>query len=104
MIDIKRGGNTMRKKLSTVLVVMITIAFMGLFANAAFAEDVSRLSKEELKSMMDDLKVVIIDVRTGRDWNESKLKIKGAIREEPRNASSWAGEYDNRKTYVLYCA
>ena len=94
----------MKVKLSKVMAVMITMAFMGLSANVASAEDVSRMSKEELKSMMGDPKVVIIDVRSGFDWNQSKLKIKGAIREEPRNATSWAGKYNKRQTYVLYCA
>ncbi len=94
----------MKEKLPTILTCLLIFFFMGLFANAAFAEDVSRLSKEELKSMMGDPKVVIIDVRTGRDWDGSKLKIMGAVREVPRDATSWAGEYVKRKTYVLYCA
>lgn len=94
----------MKVKLSAVLTGIITIALVGWCANVASAEEVSRMSKEELKSMMGDPKVIIIDVRTGSDWNESKLKIKGAVREEPRNANSWAGKYDKHQTYVLYCA
>ncbi|KPK25243.1 MAG: hypothetical protein AMK69_14780 [Nitrospira bacterium SG8_3] len=94
----------MKENLSKVLAVMITMVLLGLYANLASADDVSGMSKEDLKSMMGDPKVVIIDVRTGRDWSESKLKIKGAVREEPRNATSWADKYDKHHTYVLYCS
>ncbi len=94
----------MKKKLPTILLYLLTFMLMGLFENAAVAEDVSRVTKEELKSMMSDSQLVVIDVRTGKDWNGSKSKIKGAVREEPRKATSWAGKYDKQKTYVLYCA
>ncbi len=94
----------MREKLSIVLVAMTTFALLGLFSNSAVAEDVSRMTKEELKTMMGESQLVVIDVRTGKDWDGSKLKIKGAVREEPRKATSWAGKYDKRQTYVLYCA
>jgi hypothetical protein len=104
MINNKCRGNPMRKKLTIFLVAMTIFALLGLFANSAVAEDVSRVTKEELKTMMGESQLVVIDVRTGKDWDGSKLKIKGAVREEPRNATSWAGKYDKQKTYVLYCA
>jgi hypothetical protein len=94
----------MKEKLPTILQYLLIFILVGLFANAAVAEDVSRMTKEELKSMIGDPKLVVIDVRTGNDWNGSKSKIKGAVREEPRKATSWAEKYDKQKTYVLYCA
>ena len=94
----------MKEKLTIVLVAITTFALLGLFAKSAVAEDVSRMTKEELKSMMDETQVVVIDVRTGKDWEGSTSKIKGAVREQPRKATSWAGKYDKQKTYVLYCA
>jgi hypothetical protein len=94
----------MKEKLPTILQYLLIFILVGLFANAAVAEDVSRMTKEELKSMIGDPKLVVIDVRTGNDWNGSESKIKGAVREEPKKAASWADKYDKQKTYVLYCA
>ena len=94
----------MTHKISTALMYLLVFVFMGLFAKGVAAGDVPRMTKEELKSLMDNAQVVIIDVRTDSDWNESTLKIKGALREKPRDAESWADKYDKTKTYVLYCA
>ena len=94
----------MKERLSKVLTVLLVLAFMALFAKTAVAEEVSRMPKEELRAMLDNPDVVIIDVRTGKDWKNSQSKIKGAIREKPKKAKSWADKYDKDKTYVLYCA
>ena len=94
----------MKERLSKVLTVLLALASMALFAKAAVADEVPRMSKEELRSMLGNPDVVIIDVRAGKDWEASQSKIKGAVREEPRQAESWADKYDKDKTYVLYCA
>jgi hypothetical protein len=94
----------MKERLSKVLTVLLALASMVLFAKAAVAEEVSRMPKEELRAMLGNLDVVIIDVRTGKDWKNSQSKIKGAVREEPKKAKLWADKYDKDKTYVLYCA
>ena len=94
----------MNKKLSTTLMYLLAIVFVGLFAKGVVADEVPRMTKKELKSLMDDNQVVILDVRAGWDWIRSKSKIKGAIRENPKDVESWAGKYDKSKTYVLYCA
>ena len=94
----------MKGRLSKVLIVLLAFASMALFAKAAVADEVPRMSKEELKAMLGNPDVVIIDVRSGNDWEASQSKIKGAVREEPRQAKSWADKYDKDKTYVLYCA
>jgi hypothetical protein len=94
----------MYKKLSKTLMYLLAIVFMGLFAKGVVAGEVPRMTKEELKTLMDDNQVVILDVRAGGDWIRSRSKIKGAIRENPKDVESWAGKYDKSKTYVLYCA
>ncbi len=39
------------------------------------------------------------------DWDNSKVKIQGAVREDPdKNVKSWAEKYSKDKTIVLYCA
>ena len=94
----------MKERLSKVLTVLLALASMALFAKAAVAEEVSRMPKEELRAMLGNPDVVIIDVRVGKDWKDSQSKIKGAIREKPKKAKLWADKYDKDKTYVLYCA
>ena len=83
---------------------VITVVTICIVTQLAIAAEVSRITKEELKSRFDDLDVVIVDVRTGKDWKGSELKIKGALREDPSSFSSWANKYPKDKTLVLYCA
>lgn len=46
--------------------------------------------------------LIVLDVRTAKDLANSDKKIKGAIREEPRDFASWADKYPQQKTIVLY--
>lgn len=62
------------------------------------------MSQEKLLNQLDSDAVIIIDVRTGGDWEDSDIKIKGAIRENPKKLESWIGKYPKDKTLVLYCA
>lgn len=63
-----------------------------------------RMTTEDLKTRLSDTDLVVIDVRAGRDWKESDLKIAGAVREDPAAPDKWAGKYPVDKTVVLYCA
>ena len=61
------------------------------------------MSKEELKSLLDNPDVITIDVRVDEGWKESKWKIKGAVREDPeKDISTWADKYSKDKTLVFY--
>jgi rhodanese-related sulfurtransferase len=62
------------------------------------------MTKEELRAMLGNPNLVVIDVRYGRDWTDSDLKIKGAVREDPGAIDSWANKYPKDKTLVFYCA
>jgi hypothetical protein len=66
--------------------------------------DAPRMAKDELKAMLGNPDLLIIDVRFGRDWTESDLKVKGAVREDPQAFDSWANKYPKDKTLVFYCA
>ena len=94
----------MKERLSKVFTVLLVLTTIALFAKAAVAEEVSRITKEELRAMLGNSDMVIIDVRAGKDWKNSQSKIKGAVREKPKKAKLWAYKYDKDKTYVLYCA
>jgi len=92
----------MKKRL---FVAALLIFFMvGVFTIFAGSAEAPRMTKEELKALLDNPNLVVMDVRTQRDWRESDLKIKGAVREDPGAIESWANKYPKEKTLVLYCA
>jgi hypothetical protein len=86
-------------------IATLIIFFMS-GSSMIFAEstDAPRMTKDELKGMLGNPDLVIVDVRYGKDWTDSHLKIKGAVREDPKVFESWANKYPKDKTIVLYCA
>ena len=82
-------------------VLLLIVAFIG---QALAAQDPPRMTKEELKGLMGKPDVVIIDVRAKSDWEGSKEKIQGAVREDPKKVKDWAAKYPKDKTLIFYCA
>lgn len=87
------------KKLLLFLVSIICFT-----ALPALAGDVKLMTAAELKNMLGSKELVILDVRSGRDWSTSELKITGAIRANGDDFDSWANSYPKEKKIVLYCA
>jgi rhodanese-related sulfurtransferase len=85
--------------ISTILLVLTIFAF-----GSARADDTHSMTKEQLMPMLGKSDVIIIDVRSKYDWDESKVKIKGAVREDGLKFGSWMKKYPKDKTIVLYCA
>jgi len=85
--------------------LLLLLAFF-LFAAAlpALAADVPTMSKDELKAQLASEKIVVLDVRSGRDWSSSEFKIKGAIRAPGSELAKWSANYAKDQTLVLYCA
>ena len=92
----------MKKRL--FIAPLLIFFVVGLLATFAKSADVPRMKKDQLKAMLDNPDLVILDVRAEGDWNGDKSKIKGAIREDPESVKSWAEKYAKDKTIVLYCA
>jgi len=88
-----------RHVVSTVVLVLIVLAY-----GVAWGDDAHVMTKEKLRSMLGKPDVIIIDVRTNYDWDNSKVKIPGAAREEGMRFTSWMNKYPKDKTIVLYCA
>ena len=84
--------------------ILFVFLGMGMYVTSVMSADAPRMTKDELKALLGSPDLIIIDVRLGGDWKESDLKIKGAVREEPRDVESWANKYSKDKTLVLYCA
>ena len=92
----------MKKSLfAAPLLIFFVVGILATFAKSA---DVPRMKKDELKAMLDNPDLVILDVRAQSDWKGDDSKIKGAIREDPESVKSWAEKYSKDKTFVLYCA
>ncbi len=86
------------------VVSTVTLMLVVLLCGAARANDAHMMTKEQLLPMLGKPDVIIIDVRTNYDWDKSKMKIKGAVREEGMKFASWMNKYPRDKTIVLYCA
>lgn len=91
-----------RQRMSRALPVMVVL-FFCLLTTSAFGLDVNRMSTEELRGKLGQEGVVVVDVRTGRDWKSSEFKIKGAVRYQG-DIVKWAAQYAKNTTLVLYCA
>ena len=87
-----------------LMILGLGLAIVGMVTPCVAADEVPRMTKEELKVLLDDPDVVVLDVRRGKDWSKSEKKIKGAVRENPKRFKSWAHQYSKEKTLVLYCA
>lgn len=85
-----------------VLVLAVCVLSAGVVWSAP--KDVPRISKEELKGELGAPNVIVLDVRAGKDWSSSDVKIQGAVREDPKDIDAWASKYAKDKKIVLYCA
>jgi rhodanese-related sulfurtransferase len=87
-----------------------SVLFAALFVFVSYpsteglAAEAPRMEKEQLKAQLGNPDVAVLDVRALTDWVMAKEKIKGAVRENPRDVEEWSGKYPKDKTIVLYCA
>jgi rhodanese-related sulfurtransferase len=87
------------------ILTLTTAVILWVFTPTAVAsDDVPRMSTQELKELLGSGDVIILDVRTSRDMENSTSTIKGAIREDPQAFDTWADTYPKDKTLVLFCA
>jgi rhodanese-related sulfurtransferase len=64
---------------------------------------VPRVTKEELKSLLGNPDVIIVDVRESEDYKKSEFKIQGAVREVPeKDINGWVNKYPKDKTLIFY--
>jgi len=89
------------------LTMFLGLAFVLLFAFAMPAYgggDAPRISTDELQAMLGSSELVLLDVRTNRDWKKSDKKIVGSVRVDHDDVKSWAGNYGKDQKIILYCA
>jgi len=85
--------------------ILILGSVLGLMvAPVSASGDVGIMSKDALKALLGSDEVVILDVRTGRDWRSSEFKIQGAQRAKAKEIDKWSADLPMDKKLVLYCA
>ena len=72
-------------------------------ASPLSAGSVATMDKDELKAKLGADNLVVLDVRSGRDWSTSEFLIQGAIRIDGGDLSP-AENFPKDSTFVLYCA
>ena len=95
----------LKTNIKIYMTIIILTGIIGFMAMPAFsAGDVAKMNKEDLKALLGSDNLVILDVRTGRDWSSSEFKIQGAQRAAKKDFEQWSAGLSKAKTLVLYCA
>lgn len=95
----------LKKYRISILTFLALVGVAGLTATPIIAAgDVGVMNKDELKAFLGNDDVVILDVRTGRDWSSSEFKIQGAQRVKAKKIDKWSANLSKDKKLVLYCA
>ena len=89
-----------RKVFPTLLMMLIAWAATIVPVALAETDNVPRMTADQLNGMLGNPDLIIVDVRFG--WQAWGYMVKGAVREDPRDFTSWADKYPKDKTIVLY--
>lgn len=85
------------------LVLGLILAVL-MFSNTVSGDEVKLLDKDELKAMLGNPDLVVLDVRAGKDWSSSEFKIKDAVRLTGDTTEAVMKDISKDKTLVFYCA
>ena len=80
----------MSMRTGVVLFALVAwISFISAVPSAAAPPQADKITKEELLPLLCSQHVTVIDLRFGRDWYDSNVKMKCAIREDPMKPGQW---------------
>ncbi len=66
--------------------------------------DVTRVTPEEVKERMDrGEKFTFVDARNAKAWDESNVKLPGALRIPADEVEKHVGDLPNDRTIITYC-
>lgn len=89
------------------LLLFLSIAFLNhLTVPAVFSQvdGIPRITAQELKAKIDKGDaLVVVDVRTGKDYADSRIKIKGAVRIPIVQLEERYTELPKDKEIIFYC-
>jgi hypothetical protein len=89
----------MKRAESMITAWGLCLGILLLVSTSAFSQEVTKLSKEDVKRMLGTRNLFIIDLQ-----HDGDLGIQGAVREDSKKVISWMGKYPPDKTLVFYCA
>ena len=92
------------RRVIVLTAIVVAFAVAAVFATPAAAQEAKRMTIEELKGMLGNPDLVVVDVRRDGDWKSSAVKVKGAVREDPEKVDTWMSKYSKDETLVFYCA
>lgn len=91
----------MKQAIYGLLAMALLMAGMATPAIAATA-DAPRIAKERARELLGAPKTVFIDGRITSAWERSTKKIPGAVRADPWDLETWAGNYDRDTMFIVY--
>ena len=86
---------------ASIMALLICFDPAGFLA-AAHDKEVPAISVHQVKKMLHNSDVIIIDVRRHRNWWRSTQKILTSVRENPSEVEKWALHYPKDKSLVFY--
>ncbi len=95
------------KTITSVLLLTILVLANGCSSMVRVKhslQGVSKVSVYELKELLNEPEITILDVRDVPDWDKSQVKIENAVRETPDDVASWTDKYDEKQVLIVYCA
>ena len=85
------------------IAALVCLILIGCAEKWSIQLKVPRMTKEELKPLLGNPDVIVIDVRVEEEWKEAKWKIQGAVREDSeKDINLWVNKYPKDKTLVFY--
>ena len=67
-------------------------------------DGVPRISIQQLKDILGQEELVLLDTRPTQQWKASTKKIPGSVHHSSFKVQKWADEYEKNATIVTYCA
>ena len=83
-------------------IILLLIFSWTTFSAADNDKNVPTISVHQVKMLLNNSDVIIIDVRKYRNWWRSSKKILSAIREDPSKVHQWAQKYPKDKSLIFY--
>jgi hypothetical protein len=87
---------------ATGLVLLICLFLFPPHVVAETEDNSLFITRDELKAVLGNADMTLIDLRFGRDWTDATLKIKGAIHEDPMKPGQWIDKYAKDRLLVFY--
>jgi len=92
------------RTMNAVFGLLLVLALCGVLrtTQAAAADGVTRIPKEEAKALLGKPNVVFLDARIDKAWKESSRQIKGAVRVDLFDLETQAANYGKDTTFIIY--